>query len=459
MKILIIGGGVIGKAIAEFLINKKHAVKVIEKDPDKCKQLGEQLDAAVIEGSALSPSVLGDANIGDTDLCLSLTGNAELNIVTASLAKGMGAKRVAARVYADIFNGMGDFDFASHFKIDRLLCVEHLTATAMVRKMGEPVIMNDHIARDRIKVQDITITKETKACGVPLRELMLPSEVRIGAIRRKTAAKDSMESIEETFIPNADTEITLGDQITIIGLPKWIEAVEKRFEQTGSKQSVTIIGGSRSGVCLAKILKAQRYQVRLLEKEERRANALSKKLAGTCEILRADARRVESLLNDAEVREETIFIAATDDDEDNVMTCLEAGQLGVKRTITLIRHSDYASVLKKLGLNETVSPYHLVQQEVESLLQTGPVRYKNSDAVGGGILLVELDVGENSPLTQKQLKDVDRPKDSLLIARIRGNAIAVPGAGDTLETGDIIVALVYEKDLPALIDAVTAPKK
>ena len=140
------------------------------------------------------------------------------------------------------------------------------------------------------------------------------------------------------------------------------------------------------------------------------------------------------------------------------MTCLEAGQLGVKRTITLIRHSDYASVLKKLGLNETVSPYYLVQQEVESLLQTGPVRYKNSDAVGGGILLVELDVGENSPLTQKQLKDVDRPKDSLLIARIRGNAIAVPGADDILEAGDIIVALVYEKDLPALIDAVTAQK-
>ncbi|MBO7678613.1 MAG: NAD-binding protein, partial [Thermoguttaceae bacterium] len=141
MKILIIGGGVIGKAIAEFLSSKKHTVTVIEKDPDKSQQLSIQLEATVIEGSALSPAVLDDANISDTDLCLSLTGNAELNLVTASLAKGMGAKRVAARVYADIFDGMGEFDFASHFGIDRLLCVEHLTATAMVRKIGEPVIM------------------------------------------------------------------------------------------------------------------------------------------------------------------------------------------------------------------------------------------------------------------------------------------------------------------------------
>lgn len=457
MKVLIIGGGVIGKAIAEFLSRSKHTVTVIEKDPDKARQLNEQLNVSVIEGSALSPTILKDAEIRGADLCLALTGNAEMNLVTASLAKEMGAKRVAARVYADIFNSMEKFDFASHFKIDRLLCVEHLTALAMVRKIGEPVIMIDHLARGHIEVQDIVITQETKGCGVPLRELNISPDVRIGAICREEPIETSPEKVaKKTFIPSANASILRNDQITVIGLPKGIEAIKKRFGQTTSKQPVTIIGGSRTGVCLAQILRARGYPVRLLEKDEHRASELSKQLAGCCEIIRADARREESLLNDAEVRKETIFIAATDNDEDNVMTCLEAGQLGVQRTITLIRHSDYASVIEKLGLNETVSPYSLVQQEVIGLLQTGPVRYINSEAVGSGILLVELDVGKNSLLTQKPLRDSGLPKSSLLITCTRGKNISVPRADDTLLAGDIIVALVYEDDLSALTKAVTS---
>ena len=100
MRIVILGAGTVGTSIAEVLCNNRHSVTVVDSDPVQKQRIDDELDAQAILGSASQSSVLFQANVLDADLCLAVTGNDEVNLVAASMAKAMGARRTMARVYA-----------------------------------------------------------------------------------------------------------------------------------------------------------------------------------------------------------------------------------------------------------------------------------------------------------------------------------------------------------------------
>ena len=87
MRILILGGGTVGTWIADLLCRYRHSVTLVESDPVQTRQINEELDVCAITGSASQSSVLFQAGAMDADLCLAVTGNDEVNIVAASIAK------------------------------------------------------------------------------------------------------------------------------------------------------------------------------------------------------------------------------------------------------------------------------------------------------------------------------------------------------------------------------------
>ena len=111
MRILTLGGGTVGRWIADMLCRRRHSVTLIDSDPEIVRLINSELDVRAIEGNASQSTVLFSADVLSCDLCLAVTGNDEVNIVAASMAKALGARRAIARVYAPAFRDLATFDY------------------------------------------------------------------------------------------------------------------------------------------------------------------------------------------------------------------------------------------------------------------------------------------------------------------------------------------------------------
>ena len=240
MRIVVLGAGTVGTSIAAQLCGEGHSVTVVDHDPAHTRRVNDELDVRAVTGSAAQSSVLFQAEVLGADLCLAVTGCDEVNLVAASMAKAMGARRAVARVYAPVFRDLSTFDYQRHFNIDRLLSMEHLSAMELAREIRHPgTIAVENFARGELEMQEVAVVKETAAVGVPLMDLSLPAGVRIGSISRNG----------KMSIARAEDCVAAGDRITLIGTHENIDEVRNQFqEEPPPKLGVVIAGEERPAI-------------------------------------------------------------------------------------------------------------------------------------------------------------------------------------------------------------------
>ncbi len=446
MKILVLGAGTVGRSIATMLCNQKHDVTVVDSDPEHIRTINEQLDVRAITGSASHSSVLFQAGAMDVDVCLAVTGVDEVNLVAASIAKEMGARRAIARIYASVFRDLSTFDYHNHFKIDRMLSLEHLSAMNLARGIrSDSSVILENLARGDLEVRELTVGDHRRWVKKPLRDWKLAQEVRVAAITRNG----------RTFIARGDHHLEPGDRITLIGDHDAIEELAKALEQEVSdKVRVVIAGGGETGYHLAQILQSQRYRVTLIEQDRQRAEFLSRQLAeGPITVVQADATQ-RSSLEEERVADADVFAACTGDDENNIIACVEAKDIGATMTLAVVSRPDYASIVKKLGIDHTVSPREVMAEEVRSLLNEGALVYRRT--IGTGHLFVlEYNVLPGAPVTQGTIAQLPLPEQCLLAAIVRQSFVRVPTGEDRLEEGDSAIVLAADSALQELNDLFT----
>lgn len=449
MNILVLGGGIIGSSIAEVLCQQRHKVTIVEKNPEIAAQIDSEMDVSVVVGSASESSILFQAGVTSTDLCLALTGNDECNIVAASMAREMGATRVAARVYGRIFRDLSTFDYQNHFRITRLLSTEHLTAMEFARRIRDSSSVTiEYFARGQLEMQDVIIMRPSQATSKKLYELKLPPEVRIGSICRNG----------RTTIPTANDTVEVGDRISLLGEQYVLEKVKKMFYvQSFIKQNVIIAGGGEIGQQLAHVLSHRRYFVTIMDSSRSQCEHLAQQNKGIT-IVHANALRRTDLEKEG-VGDADIFIACTGNDEDNIMACVEAEALGAKKRMAVVTRSDYANVIGRLGIDEVVSPRTVVAKQVMGLLNIGTVVFRNASLLGGGIEVLELEVCQDAPVTKGSLHEVTLPANTLLAAVLREGYVYLPNAKSELRQRDTVVALAQSDAIPSLVAAFTPSKK
>ncbi|MGL4943253.1 MAG: Trk system potassium transporter TrkA [Thermoguttaceae bacterium] len=449
MRVVILGGGMVGSAIADLLAANRHTVTVVEQDPHLVELLDEQHQVSVVEGNASRSSALFTAGVGSADLCLAVTGNDETNLIAASMAKAMGARRVAARVYSQIFHDRSTFDYQHHFGIDRLLSIEYFTALELSRRIrseGELVI--EHFVRGAIEMQEVLIARQSGSTGKPLSALSLPSDVRIGAIQREST----------TQIATASDTIEPGDRVTFIGIAGAIEEIKGKFyTKSIVRKKVVIAGGGETGMHLATILNTRRYSVRVMERSRVRCDELtSRNLPAT--VLCCDARS-RSNLEEENVGDAEAFIACTGQDEDNILACVEAEAVGVPLRVAIIDRPDYANIVTRLGIQAAVSSRAVLASHVLSMLNTGAVVVRHSHMLGSGIDIVELEVQPGAPITQAALKDVNLPSPTVIGGVVQEGEPMMPSATFQFRPGDKAIAIVHVSNVMELAKCFSTPTR
>jgi trk system potassium uptake protein TrkA len=429
--------------VADLLCQHRHSVTVVDNDPAHTRRINDELDVRAITGSASQSSVLFQADVIGADICLAVTGDDEVNIVGASMARAMGTRRSIARVYAPVFRDLSTFDYQRHFGVDRLLSLEHLSAMELARGIRNPgSVVLETFARGELEVQEVFIRQKTPAVGVPLanwEDLGLPRRVRVGSIYRD----------DRLWIAGASDTIELDDRITLIGRREDIdEARDSIQRESGPKRGVVIAGGGETGYHLARTLEGDRYAVVLMEQTPERCDFLANHLAHTT-VIHADATR-RVVLEEERVGSADFFIACTGDDENNIMAGVEAHDIGAKSVMAVVQRPDYAAIVNKLGIDLAVSPRDVMARQILAFLNTGSVITRTA-LPGGHIGVFEIEVQEGVPATEHVLANLQLPDQCLIAAVMREDYVRVPTGDERLQPGEVLLALIDDSAVDAAL--------
>ncbi len=440
MRIVILGAGTVGTSIADMLCQHGHSVTVVDRDPAHVRRINNELDVRAITGSASQSSVLFQADVLGCDICLAVTGDDEVNMVAASMAKALGARRSIARVYAPVFRDLSTFDYQRHFNIDRLLSLEYLSAMELARGIRNPgSVVVESFARGELEVAEVTISEKSDSLNVPLKDMGLPKGVRVGSICRAG----------RMWIAGALDELLLDDRITLIGSREDVDEIRETFQRdTSPRKGVVIAGGGETGYHLARTLEGDRFSVLLMDESPERCEYLANHLKHTT-VVQADATR-RAVLEEERVGSADVFVACTGDDENNIMAGVEAREIGAKKIMAIVGRPDYASVVGKLGIDLAVSERDVMARQVLGFLNTGAV-ISRAFLPGGRIAVLEIEVLEGALATESVLANLKLPTQCLIAAVMRAEYVRVPGADDRMQPGDTVLALIEESSIDAAL--------
>ena len=205
---------------------------------------------------------------------------------------------------------------------------------------------------------------------------------------------------------------------------------------------VAIAGGGVVGTSVAEDLCASGHDVLIIESDA----ALVEKMESTmaCRWFVGDACEV-STLQGAGVAEADVVVAATGDDEDNLVVSLLAKQeFAVPRVIARVNHPKNRWLFNETwGVDVSVSTPHLMTALVEEAVSVGTL-VRLLHFAEGKARLVEVTLAENTPAQGQNIAELGMPRDSSVVAIVRERRVVVPRGDTVLEAGDEVIALVTE---------------
>ena len=431
MNIVICGSGEVGRHSAEVLAEARHNVTVIDQDQHKLDELDDVLDVRSLTGNGTQADVLLEAGCANADLFIAATNVDEINLLAASVAKGVGASKCIARVHHSAFYEQRGLQYTRHFGIDHLVCPEASTAMAIASTLRSPgAIAVEQFARGKIEMQQLPVSDDSKAIGIPLKQLRLPGPALLAAIDR----------VGEAFIPDANTEIHGGDVVTLIGDAKGFEKIVNLFRAgTERRRRVMIIGGTTMSVWLCRALRHRMFSIRLFEADEERALKLSEKLNWVT-LLKADVMNSDAL-QDERVDLADVLIAMTNEDEHNILAAARAQSMGVRSAIAVLQRPTFMHLLEHVGIDGAFSPRATAVTEIMRRMDSRPVRQLATLARDiAGVYEARVTNGAQKILGEP-LCNVRFPEHCIIAAIQRGDDVRVPGANDTLESGDTVIVV------------------
>ena len=444
MNIVVLGAGTVGTSIAELLCQAEHSVTVLDPDPARVQAINDQLDVRAILGSGSQSSALFQAGINSAEICFAVSGNDEVNIVGASMAKAMGVRRSVARVFSPVFRDMSTFDYQQHFNIDRMLSLEYLTAMELARDIRDPgSVVLEQFSRGGLKVQEFELTTECQATSQTVRNLNLTSHIRFGTIHREN----------KMWIASADDQLRVGDRVTVFCHPDESRHLTKIFKlgQTSAKR-IVIAGGGETGFQLARTMEREGFRVLLLESDEERARILANQLS-TTKVIHCDATIADNL-EEERVGNADYFVACTGKDENNLILCVQAHDLGAKKVMATISSPAYTPMVNRLDIDGAVSHKEVMANQLLSFLNTGAV-VRRAKLPGGLINILEIEAMADSPATNSTLATLGLPERCLVVAIMKNEQIRIPVATDRIPPNSDVILLAEDDVVDAAVSKFT----
>lgn len=444
MRVLIVGAGEVGYHLAQRLSEEKQDVVLIETDPDRADFAQKQLDIQTIVGNGASMSVLEEAGVRDARVIMAVTSRDEVNLIASLTAKKLGVDYTVARISNPEYYDRSSVLSREQMGIDLMVNPERECAWETYQLLQSAAATDvAHFAEGRVQLIGLKVLEGAPVAGKTL--LTLGKELEGRHYVTCAIVRDGV-----TEVPGPDSTIEVGDQIYMIAPTDEVKDIpplagHPRF----ALRRVMIAGGSTEGIYLAKVLEQHGIDCTILDRERRRCVDMAEDLPKAL-VLHADATDLE-LLEMEGVSGIDGFVAATGNDETNLLSSLLAKSIGARKVVSLIDKFEYLSIVPRVGIDASVSPRVSTVNAILRYVRRGRV-ITVASLSGIEAEAIEFQVEEGVRIVGRPLRQVGFPEDGVIGAIIRGEEIIIPRGDDQVLPGDDVIVFA----LPSAIDEVEA---
>ena len=421
MKVIILGAGQVGASVAEGLVSEENDITVVDYDAARLTQLQDRLDLRTVVGNAATPSALRDAGAEDADMIIAVTQSDQSNLVACKLAQSVfNVPTRIARLRSRDFLEDASLLTPENFAVDFALCPEQVITEYIRRLIEFPEALQVlNFARGRVSLVAVRAYEGGLLVGKPIKSMrdhLAPgTDARIAAIFRR----------DQPVFPEGHTVIEAGDEVFLLAAAEHIRQVLRQLRRMMKPvERIMIAGGGNIGLRLAKSLE-KRYEVKVIEGRKERAEMLANELGRTL-VLLGDATD-EELLEQENIAEMDLFLAVTNDDEDNIMSGSLAKRLGAKRVVALINRRAYADMIEGGPIDIGISPAHVSIGTLLAHVRQGDVAEVHSLRRGAAeaLELVAHGDAKTSKVVGKRIDQIDWPHGVTVAALVRNFEQAV----------------------------------
>ena len=441
MKIVIAGAGEVGSHLAKMLSGEYHDITVVDDDPKRLESIAGMADVIVIEGDCTTFSVLKKASVRKADLFIAVRPEETSNIISAILAKQLGARKSIARIDNNEYLEPNNKEMFIDMGIDYLFYPEKVAASEVINLLGHTSTTEFvDFSSGKLSLAVFRLEPASPLVGEALSGFGEGQE----SLSYRTVA---ITRGGETIIPRLGERYLEGDVIYVIARQ---DAVHDVMELSGRSnidvRNMMILGGSRIGIRIATELQDE-VNIKLIDYNAEKAYRLAEMLEKTL-IINEDGRNTEAMMEEG-LSNMDAFVAVTGRSETNILAAMLAKRMGVKKVIAEVENLNYINLAESIGIDTIINKKLVTASNIFRFTMSTDVQAIKC-LTGSDAEVLEFIVKPNAPAVKSRIKDLGLPEDTIIGGIVRGDKVFI--AVDNMEINPYDRVVVFA--MPASVGKV-----
>ena len=447
MKIVLVGGGKVGFALCRSLVAEKHDVVLIEQNEAVLNHIVSRFDIMGLLGNGADFAILEQAGVQECDIFIALTEYDEVNMISAVLAKKMGAKETIVRVRNPEYSN-AYFKEKNILGFSLIVNPELLAARAISNIIDFPNALSvERFAGGRVSLMEFVIKDSSGLCQMPISDF----RKKFGNI-----IVCAMERDHQLMIPSGDVTIQDKDRIFVTGNRVDMMLFHNYFKSRAVR-SLLIVGAGKIAYYLLGILKDSRIDIKVIEINPERARFFSEKFPNLY-IVQGDGTAKDILLEESAPSYDAVA-TLTGVDEENIITSMFLDRVGVQKNITKVNRTSLLEIIHAPDFSSIITPKIIAVDTIMHFIR-GRVNAQYSDLqamhhlANGQIETLQFHIKEANKMTAKPLSQLKLKKEVLIAAIIRKGKTIFPTGEDMLEVGDKLLVTTLLPNITKIYDLI-----
>ena len=442
MKIIICGAYGIGTHLAKMLSRNHEDITLIDEDDERLAQIGSDFDLLTAQASPSSIKALREAGAEHADLFIAVTPEESLNITSCVLAKALGAKKTVAKISNSEYTAPELQDFFTGLGVSSLIYPEKLAAVDIINGLKMSWVRQRwDVHNGALVMLAIKLRETCEILNNPLKNLCGPDDpYHVVAIKR----------LNETIIPGGNDELKLYDLAYFMTTTQYIPYIRKIVgkELYVDVKNVMIMGGGATAVRAINTM-PDYLDTKLIEINEERCEELNNLLDDDKALIINGDGRDTQLLQEEGIKNTQAFVALTNNAETNILACLTAKRLGVRKTVAMVENVDYVSMAESLDIGTIINKKAIAASHIYQIMLDAKVMNMRFIMTANADV-AEFVAQEGSRVTKKPVKDLGLPKEATIGGLVRGDEGMLVSGHTQIQTGDIVMVFCHNINLKTI---------
>ena len=442
MKIIICGAYGIGTHLAKMLSRNHEDITLIDEDDERLAQIGSDFDLLTAQASPSSIKALHEAGAEHADLFIAVTPEESLNITSCVLAKALGAKKTVAKISNSEYTAPELQDFFTGLGVSSLIYPEKLAAVDIINGLKMSWVRQRwDVHNGALVMLAIKLRETCEILNNPLKNLCGPDDpYHVVAIKR----------LNETIIPGGNDELKLYDLAYFMTTTQYIPYIRKIVgkELYVDVKNVMIMGGGATAVRAINTM-PDYLDTKLIEINEERCEELNNLLDDDKALIINGDGRDTQLLQEEGIKNTQAFVALTNNAETNILACLTAKRLGVRKTVAMVENIDYVSMAESLDIGTIINKKAIAASHIYQIMLDAKVMNMRF-IMSANADVAEFVAQEGSRVTKKPVKDLGLPKEATIGGLVRGDEGMLVSGHTQIQAGDIVMVFCHNINLKTI---------